>query len=170
MRKTTKCVGCPQNDRTESESYEGVQTFMWIIDEKLVEVHTGTRNLLELILSPCNLRDAYRQVVRNDGAGGVDKMGTSELLPYLILHKDELFELVLKGKYRPTPVRRVEIPKGNGKMRLLGIPTVVDRFLQQAISQALIRIYEPQFSDHSFGFRPNRSAHDALNRVREYAD
>ena len=169
MQKTTSEVGFPQNDRTESESYDGAQTFMWIVDEKLVEVHTGTSNLLELILSPSNLNDAYRQVLRNGGVGGVDKMGTSELLPYLNLHTDELIELLLVGKYRPSAVRRVEIPKENGKKRLLGIPTVVDRFLQQAISQVLIRIYEAGFSDNSFGFRPNRSAHDALKRVQEYA-
>lgn len=170
MQKTTLTVDCHQRNRTESEVYDGVQTFMWIIGEKLVEVQTGTHNLLELILSPDNLNRAYRQVLGNSGAGGVDKMGTSELLPYLNLHKDELLEQLLSGKYRPNAVRRVEIQKENGKMRQLGIPTVVDRFIQQAISQVLIPIYESQFSDNSFGFRPNRSGHDALNRVQEYAD
>lgn len=170
MQTTTSLVGYPQNDRTESESYDGAYTFKWIIDENLVEVHTGTRNLLELILSPSNLNDAYRQVLRNNGCGGVDKMGTSELLPYLILHKDELISMLLSGKYRPSPVRRVEIPKESGKKRLLGIPTVVDRFIQQAISQVLVGIYDAGFSDNSFGFRPNRSAHDALKRVQEYSE
>ena len=97
-------------------------------------------------------------------------MGTSELLPYLKLHKDELLEKIRNGKYRPAPVRRAEIPKENCKPRLLGIPTVVDRFVQQAISQVLIPLYEPQFSDNSFGFRPHRSAHNALRKVQEYAD
>lgn len=83
MQKMTSDVGFPQNDRTESEVYEGVQTFMWIEDGELVEVQTSTCNLLELILSPSNLNRAYRQVVGNGGAGGVDKMGTSELLPYI---------------------------------------------------------------------------------------
>ena len=170
MQQTTETVGFPQKNRTESEEYEGAQTFMWIEDDKLVEVQTGSHNLLELILSPANLNRAYRQVVRNGGAGGVDQMGTSELLPYLSLHKEELLAQVLSGKYRPTPVRRVEIPKDNGKKRELGIPTVIDRLVQQAISQVLIPIYEPQFSDNSFGFRPNRSAHDALHRIQEYAD
>lgn len=170
MQQTTESVGCHQMNRTESEGYDGAQTFMRIIGENLVEVQTGTTNLLELILSPENLNRSYRQVIGNDGSGGVDKMGTSELLPYLNLHKDELIEQLLKGKYRPNPVRRVDIPKDNGKSRQLGIPTVVDRFIQQAISQVLIPIYEREFNDNSFGFRPNRSAHDALKRVQEYAD
>lgn len=159
-----------QINRTASEGYAGVQTFMEIADDKLVEVQFEGNNLLELILSPHNLNAAYRQVMRNGGAGGADKMETSELLPYLKLHRDELLEKIRNGKYRPNPVRRVEIPKDNGKTRPLGIPTVVDRFVQQAISQILIPLYEPQFSDNSFGFRPHRSAHDALHRVQEYAD
>ena len=159
-----------QINRTASEGYAGVQTFMEIADDKLVEVQFEGNNLLELILSPHNLNAAYRQVMRNGGAGGADKMETSELLPYLKLHRGELMEKIRNGKYRPNPVRRVEIPKDNGKTRPLGIPTVVDRFVQQAISQILIPLYEPQFSDNSFGFRPHRSAHDALHRVQEYAD
>lgn len=169
-QKTTENVGYPQNERTESESYEGAQTFMWIEDDKLVEEQTGTHNLLELILSPTNLNRAYVQVVGNGGAGGVDQMGTSELLPYLSLHKDELLGQIISGEYRPLPVRRVEIPKSNGKIRELGIPSVVDRFIQQAINQILVPIYECQFSDNSFGFRPHRSAHDVLQRVQSYAD
>ena len=169
MRKIEKW-SYPQSDRTASEEHEVVQTFMEIKDEELVEVQFEGNNLLELILSPHNLNVAYRQVVRNGGAGGVDKMATSELLPYLKLHRDELIEKLRKGKYRPNPVKRVEIPKDNGNTRPLGIPTVVDRFVQQAISQILIPLYDPQFSNNSFGFRPHRSAHDALQRVQEYAD
>lgn len=169
VQKTTS-VGCPQNGRTESDSYEGAHTFMWIVGERLVEVQISSHNLLEFILSPDNLNRAYRQVVGNKGMGGVDEMGTSELLPYLKLHKDELLEQLLSGKYRPSPVLRVEIPKDNGKVRNLGIPTVVDRFIQQAISQVLVFLYDSQFSDNSFGFRPNRSAHDALARVQQYAE
>lgn len=169
MRKIEKW-SYPQSDRTASEEHEVVQTFMEIKDEELVEVQFEGKNLLELILSPHNLNVAYRQVVRNGGAGGVDKMATSELLPYLKLHREELIEKLRNGKYRPNPVKRVEIPKDNGNTRPLGIPTVVDRFVQQAISQILIPLYEPQFSNNSFGFRPHRSAHDALQRVQEYAD
>ena len=97
-------------------------------------------------------------------------MGTSELLPYLNLHLGELIETIKSGRYKPTAVRRVEIPKDNGKKRQLGIPTVVDRFIQQAISQVLSEEYEPLFSDNSFGFRPNRSTHDAIKRVQQYAE
>lgn len=160
-------ANCLQRDRTVSEEYEGVQTFMEIKDEELVEVQSEGNNLLELIRSPHNLNAAYRQVMRNGGVGGADKMETSELLPYLKLHRDELIENLRNGKYRPNPVKRVEIPKDNGKTRPLGIPTVVDRFVQQAISQILIPLYEPQFSDNSFGFRLHRSAQDALHRVQE---
>ena len=170
LMQKIETTNCPRRDRTASEEQEGVLTFMEIKDEELVEVQLRGNNLLELILSPGNLNAAYRQVVRNGGAGGVDKMETSELLPYLKLHKDELMEKLRNGKYRPNLVRRVEIPKDNGKTRPLGIPTVVDRFVQQAISQILIPLYEPQFSDNSFGFRPHRSAHDALHRVQEYAE
>lgn len=169
MRNINK-MNCPQRNMTESEKYVGVQTFMEIKDEELVEVQLAENNLLEFILNSANLNAAYRQVVVNGGTGGVDKMGTSELLPYLNLYQDKLLSNIRNGKYRPTPVRRVEIPKENGNTRPLGIPTVVDRFVQQAISQVLIRLYEPQFSDNSFGFRPHRSAHDALQRVQEYAN
>lgn len=170
MQKTKEDIGCRQNNRTESENYGGVQTYMWIEDDTLVEVQLGKDDLLERILSPDNLHRAYKQVADNKGAGGVDKMGTSELLPYLNLHLGELIEKIKSGKYKPTAVRRVEIPKDNGKKRQLGIPTVVDRFIQQAISQVLTEEYERKFSDNSFGFRPNRSAHDAIKRVQRYAD
>ena len=169
MQKTTD-NGCRQKGRTESESYGGAQTYMGIVDDNLVEVQLGKDDLLERILSPVNLHRAYKQVVGNTGAGGVDKMGTSELLPYLNLHLGELIEKIKSGKYKPTAVRRVEIPKGNGKKRQLGIPTVVDRFIQQAISQVLSEEYEPSFSDNSFGFRPNRGTHDAIKRVQSYAE
>jgi RNA-directed DNA polymerase len=118
--------------------------------------------LLEQILNRDNLNRAYKQVKRNKGVGGIDGMQVDELLPYLREHKNELVQSLRDGKYRPQPVRRVEIPKENGKTRKLGIPTVVDRLIQQAICQVLSPIFEKQFSDNSFGFRPKRSAHDAL--------
>ena len=170
MQKTKENIDCRQKGRTESESKGGAQAYIGIVDDNLVEVQSGEDDLLERILSPDNLHRAYRQVVGNKGAGGVDKMGTSELLPYLNLHLGELIEKIKSGKYKPTAVRRVEIPKDNGKKRQLGIPTVVDRFIQQAISQVLSEEYEPLFSDNSFGFRPNRSTHDAIKRVQQYAE
>jgi group II intron reverse transcriptase/maturase len=95
-------------------------------------------------------------------------METEGLLPYLKLHKDELINSLLDGSYRPHPVRRVEIPKDGGNKRQLGIPTVIDRLIQQSISQVLSPLYERQFSDNSFGFRPKRSAHQALRRAQSY--
>ena len=170
MQKTKEEKSCRQKGRTESESYGGAQTYIGIVDDNLVEVQLGKDGLLERILSLDNLQKAYKQVVSNKGAGGVDKMGTSELLPYLNLHLSELIEKIKSGKYKPTAVRRVEIPKDNGKKRQLGIPSVVDRFIQQAISQVLSEEYEPLFSGNSFGFRPNRSAQDAIQRVQQYAE
>ena len=167
---------CLLNDRMEAESIEGAQTFMEITEGKLISVQTDEKHLLEYILSPYNMNRAYRKVVSNGGSGGVDSMEMKELLPYLKLHKEDLKASILNGKYTPQPVRRVEIPKDNGKTRQLGIPTLVDRVIQQSISQVLTPMYERQFSDGSFGFRPNRSAHDALrkaqsiiNRGYEYA-
>lgn len=127
-----------------------------------------TERLLEEILSPENLNKAYKQVKKNKGAGGIDGMQVDELLPFLKEHGEELRESLRGGKYLPKPVRRVEIPKENGKTRKLGIPTVVDRLIQQAITQVLSPIFEKQFSENSFGFRPKRSAHDALRKSQEY--
>ena len=123
--------------------------------------------LLEQILSDANIEKAYKQVKKNKGAGGIDGMQVNELSHFLKDHKEELKKSILEGKYKPQPVRRVEIPKENGKTRKLGIPTVVDRLIQQAITQVLSPIFEKQFSDNSFGFRPNRSAHDALRRCQK---
>ena len=158
----------PQKDSTECESYEGVQTFMDMAENNLKEVQFERGNLLEFILSPENLNRAYLQVKRNHGSVGVDGLSTEELGGYLKEHKDELVESLKSGRYRPNPVLRVEIPKDNGKKRPLGIPMVVDRVIQQAASQVLSPIYERQFSDNSFGFRPHRSCHKALKRAQEY--
>lgn len=158
----------PQKDRTESESYVGVQTFMGITENHLTEVQFAKEDLLERILSPFNMNQAYKRVVSNGGSGGVDQMETGELLSYLKFHKDELVSSLLSGHYRPNPVRRVEIPKGDGKKRCLGIPTVVDRLIQQSIAQVLSLLYERDFSDSSYGFRPGRSCHQAIVKSRSY--
>jgi group II intron reverse transcriptase/maturase len=126
--------------------------------------------LFEFILSPENLNTAYKQVKRNKGSGGVDKMQIGELLSYLQTHREELIMTLRKGDFKPQPVRRVEIPKDNGKKRKLGIPTVVDRVIQQAIAQQLSPIYERQFSASSYGFRPKRSALQAVEQCQRYAN
>ena len=123
--------------------------------------------LLEKILSRENLNEAYKRVYANKGASGVDGVTVEELLEHLKEHKAELLENIRTRKYKPQPVRRVEIPKDNGKVRQLGIPTVVDRVIQQAIAQVLSPIYEEQFSDSSYGFRPGRSCEQAVIRSLE---
>lgn len=158
-----------QKNRTESEGYVGGQTFMWITENNRINNPNETGyDLLEMILSPANLNSAYQKVKRNKGAAGVDKMEVESLSDYLARHKNSLITSILNGKYRPNPVRRAEIPKDDGEKRNLGIPTVVDRVIQQAISQELSKLYEPQFSAHSYGFRPKRNAHQALNKCKEY--
>lgn len=159
-----------RGDRQEAESLAGVQTFMEITDDRLVEVQIDEHHLMELIMSPYNISRAIRKVMSNGGSGGVDGMDVRELPKYWELRGTELKELILTGKYKPAPVRRVEIPKDNGKTRKLGIPTAVDRVIQQAIAQVLSPMYEPQFSESSYGFRPGRGAHDALRRAQEILD
>jgi RNA-directed DNA polymerase len=115
-----------------------------------------------------NLLTALKRVETNKGAPGIDGMRVEELRPYLKEHWLEIRKRLDEGKYRPSPVRRVEIPKPDGGIRLLGIPTVVDRLIQQAIAQVLTMLFEPTFSEHSYGFRPNRSAHGAVKAAQEY--
>ncbi|MDR1296410.1 MAG: group II intron reverse transcriptase/maturase [Deltaproteobacteria bacterium] len=125
-------------------------------------------SLLEQALEYDNMRAAAERVISNKGAPGTDKMTVRQLLPYLEKHYEELVEQIRNGGYRPKPVRRVEIPKPDGGVRLLGVPSVVDRMVQQAVAQVIVPIYEPLFSDHSYGFRPERSAHDAVKEAKEY--
>lgn len=124
--------------------------------------------LIEKILSEENLQKAIRKVKKNKGAPGVDKMTVQEVEEWFNQYKVELISKILNKQYKPMPVKRVYIPKPNGKQRPLGIPTVVDRVIQQAMLQVLSEIYEPIFSDHSYGFRPNRSAHMAMGEVLGY--
>ena len=121
-----------------------------------------TSSLMEQILSGDNLNRAYLQVVRNKGAEGVDGMKYTELKEHLVKDGEIIKEQLRTRKYKPQPVRRVEIPKPDGGVRNLGVPTVTDRFIQQAIAQVLTPIYEEQFHDHSYGFRPNRCAQQAI--------
>lgn len=128
----------------------------------------GVSTLFERILSRNNLNRAYLQVVRNKGAAGVDGMTYDQLLPYLKENREKFPSQLRNGTYKPSPVRRVEIPKPNGEKRKLGIPTVIDRMLQQAINQVLQPIFETEFSDNSFGFRPKRSAQMAIIQTKFY--
>ena len=121
-----------------------------------------TSSLMEQILSIENLNTAYLQVVRNKGAEGVNDMKYTELKEYLEKNGEVIKEQLRTRKYKPQPVRRVEIPKPDGGVRNLGVPTVIDRFVQQATAQVLTPIYEEQFHDHSYGFRPNRCAQQAI--------
>ena len=123
---------------------------------------------LEAILDDENLEKAAKQVRRNKGSAGIDGMKTKELEKYLRVYQQELKQSLSEGSYRPQPIRRVYIPKDNGEKRPLGIPTVLDRFVQQAVAQVLSRVYEGIFSDNSFGFRPKRSCRGAVNRATEY--
>ncbi len=124
--------------------------------------------LMERILSRGNLLAALKRVERNKGSHGVDGMPVQNLRRHIMEHWDSLKAELLGGTYEPQPVRRVEIPKPDGGVRLLGIPTVTDRFIQQAIAQVLSQMYDRTFSDHSYGFRPGRSAHDAVRKAKGY--
>ena len=167
MMKTeyTERGGFLQRDSVEHEGYaEAYST-----EAQKAEERDGA-DLLEKVLDRDNLNRAYKRVKANKGASGVDGMTVDEALPWLKEHSEELLESIRRGKYKPSPVRRVEIPKDNGGVRKLGIPTVIDRIIQQAIAQVLTPIYEPKFSEGSYGYRPHRSAKDAILKVKEYAD
>jgi RNA-directed DNA polymerase len=127
-----------------------------------------TDSLMEAICSDKNIATALRRVTLNKGAAGVDGMTVHELRAYLQRHGPEIQAQLRQGTYRPQPVRRVEIPKPDGGVRKLGIPTVVDRLIQQAVLQVLEPIWEPTFSEHSYGFRPGRSAHQAVQQAQAY--
>jgi group II intron reverse transcriptase/maturase len=127
-------------------------------------------DLLEKVLSRENLNNAYKRVKANKGSHGIDGMRVDELLQYLKENGEILRQSLLNGVYKPKAVRRVEIPKPDGGIRLLGVPTVVDRVIQQAIAQILVPIYEKKFSNNSFGFRPLRSAQQAIKRCKSYID
>ena len=158
-------LSCPQRDSAEHKGYAGAQS---VGSQEGKE--QGGADLLERILSRENLNRAYKRVKANKGAPGIDGMTVEDALPWLREHREELLETIRQGKYKPQPVRRKEIPKPDGGVRKLGIPTVVDRIIQQAIAQQLTPIYEPLFSEGSYGYRPKRSAQQAIQKVKEYAE
>lgn len=127
-----------------------------------------TNRLMEEVCERGNLKEALRQVKGNKGSAGVDGITVNQLTDYLKQHWPAIREQLLSGTYEPKPVRRVEIPKPDGGVRKLGIPTVLDRFIQQAVMQVLQKQWDSKFSEHSYGFRPGRSAHQAVAQAQQY--
>lgn len=178
MKNTKKCdesrqlhiEGYLRKDRVELEEYVGTPSISLTLDKKQNAEIKYANGLLEKIIDRNNLNQAFKRVKANKGSHGIDGMKVDELLQYLKENGDSLRQSILEGNYKPNPVRRVEIPKQDGKKRPLGIPTAVDRVIQQAIAQVLSPIFEETFSDNSYGFRPNRSAHQAILKCKEYMD
>ena len=159
--------GCRQRERVEREGYAGARS----IEARERRERDGAEGLMERILNRENLNRAYKQVKRNHGAPGIDGMTVEAALPWLRENREELLQSIREGSYKPSPVRRKEIPKPDGSgVRKLGIPTVVDRVIQQAMAQQLQPLFEPLFSDGSYGYRPGRSAQQAIRRVKAYAE
>lgn len=153
---------------SEKKEYAEVSAHQKIAENNDTITDFQTDTLLEKILQSDNLNKAYKKVKSNKGAGGVDGMSVDELLSFLKDNQKQLIQKLKDGKYKPNPVRRVEIPKETkGEFRKLGVPTVVDRVFQQAITQVLSPLYEEQFSENSYGFRPKRGAHDALKQSQQ---
>ena len=160
-------VSAEQKEYAEVSAHQRITENNDIITDISKGTKSSSDNLMEQILHKDNLNKAYKKVKSNKGAGGIDGMGVDELLGFLKENQKHLIQQIKDGKYKPNPVRRVEIPKETkGEYRKLGVPTVVDRVFQQAITQVLSPIYEKQFSENSFGFRPNRGAHDALKKCQ----
>lgn len=148
---------------TGAVSYEGRQ-----VSVESMAKETLAQNLMEVVCSNDNLSRAYKRVKSNKGASGVDGMSVEALGPYIKIHKEEIISSLVEGRYQPEAVKGVSIPKPKGGSRQLGIPTVLDRLVQQAIHQVLEPLFEPGFSDSSYGFRPKRGAHEALKAASEY--
>ena len=156
-----------QENKLETEGIVEVPSALGVSSKRKVDTKTVTNEILEKILSRDSMNLAYKRVKANKGASGIDNMTVDELLQYLKENGEQIKEDIRKGKYNPKAVRRVEIPKADGRKRKLGIPIVVDRVIQQAIAQQLSIIYEPIFSENSYGFRPNRSCQDAILKAKE---
>ena len=158
---------CSQRESAERKGYvRAHRSFNRIWKER----DSAEPDILGKVLDKDNLNRAYKRVKANKGAPGIDGMTIEASLLWLRENHKELVEKIRKGKYTPSPVRRVEIPKPDGGTRKLGIPTVIDRIIQQAMAQQLMPIFEPLFAEDSFGYRPGRSAKDAILRIKEYAE
>lgn len=166
MAENIENNGCSQRDNAEHEGYvKASRSFNRIWKER----DSAQPRLWKRYCIKTTLTERIREL-RQTRSAGIDGMTIEEALPYLKEHQQEITDRIYRGKYTPSPVRRVEIPKPDGGVRKLGIPTVIDRTLQQAITQQLVPIYEPLFADGSYGYRPNRSAKDAILKVKEYAE
>jgi len=156
---------CQQREAVKPSRYAGAPS------SSSAQVAPSSRkaesNLLDRMLEEDNLRLAYKRVMQNGGAPGVDNVTVANLQAYLKTHWETVKAELLTGTYRPAPVKRVEIPKPGGGVRLLGIPTVMDRFLQQALLQVMNPIFDAHFSWYSYGFRPGKSAHDESSKPKD---
>lgn len=178
MKDAMKCVESRQlhkedylqEVRVEFKGNVGVRSISSTSEKGRNDVNEYASKMLEEILEPSNMNSAFKRVKANKGSHGVDGMTVNELFQFLKQNSKQLRQSILEGKYNPQPVRRVEIPKPDGGVRLLGIPTVVDRVIQQSIAQVLSPIYERKFSKTSYGFRPNKSAKEAVLKCKEYID
>jgi len=162
--------GYLQEIRVELGGNAGAQSISSTSQNRENDGNEYAKRLLEKILDQDNMNLAYRRVKANKGSHGVDGMTVDELSSFLKQKGSQIKQSIREGRYRPKPVRRVEIPKPDGGIRLLGIPTVLDRVIQQAIAQVLSPIYERQFSENSYGFRPNRNAHQAVKKCKGYIE
>lgn len=161
---------CLEEIRLETERVPRVHSSELATSDKKAKPESGTKNLLERIMSYENMKEAVKRVERNKGSDGTDGMKVDMLRPFLMKHGEALVLEILEGKYKPQPVRKVDIPKPDGGKRGLGIPTVVDRVIQQSIAQVLSEVFEPEFSEHSYGFRPKKGAHKALKQAEIYVN
>ena len=169
-KQNTEKAGYPVEDRVELEGIQGAQSDV-IRKTANTDIAIGIkpeRSLLDMILNVDNMFNASERVISNKGASGIDGMTVGELNKYLIKNYLELCASIRGGWYKPKAVKRVEIPKSDGGIRLLGVPTVIDRMVQQAMVQVLQPIFEQTFSDNSYGFRPKRNAHQAIQRAKKY--
>jgi len=169
-KQKTSNEGCPAKNRVEPEGMQGAPSVPAASEDGRNDGNEYSSNLLEKIVDRNNLNQAYKRVKANRGSHGVDGMKVDELLPFLKAHGAAIRQALLEGNYVPAPVRRKEIPKPGGGIRLLGIPTVLDRMIQQAITQVLTPIFDPGFSENSYGFRPGRSAKEAVIKARDYIE
>lgn len=166
--QTTQLRGYPLKEGKETQKSMEVRSMPSASEDGRSNVQRYTSNLLDMILERNNMMKAYKRVISNKGSHGVDGMKVDELRPFLKNKWPTIKEELLEGKYKPEPVRRVEIPKPDGGIRLLGIPTVLDRLIQQAIAQVLSGVYNHTFSNNSYGFRPRLGAKDAVLAAQEY--